>query len=74
MLKPIRVFSKELELLAEIDNYESFIFTRRYYSYGEFEISINRYKIGAEHLKRSNYILAGADTNKIGVIRKVKYH
>jgi hypothetical protein len=72
MLKSIRIFSKQLELLAEIDGYESLIFTRKYIGYGEFEININRHKLYTEYLQKGNIILIGTSYNKIGIIKKIE--
>jgi hypothetical protein len=68
-IKPIRVFDKEINLLAEIDDYESLQFTRRFYTYGEFEININLNKNNTEYLQKDNIIVLGKDTNKIGIIK-----
>lgn len=68
-IKTIRVFDKDLNFLTEIDNYESLQFTRRYYSYGDFEINININKNNTEYLQKDNIILLGKDTNKIGIIK-----
>ena len=40
-MKSIRILDKNINLLAEIDNYESFNLVRRFYKYGEFELRIN---------------------------------
>lgn len=68
-MKPVRIFSPTLQLLAEIDDYESLIFTRNWHSIGEFELTINRYKQHTDKLEQGNLILLGSDTHKIGIIR-----
>ncbi|MBY6278111.1 siphovirus ReqiPepy6 Gp37-like family protein [Symbiobacterium thermophilum] len=68
-MKPIRILTPILELLAEIDNYESLLFIRCWHEVGEFELRINQYKRHAELLQRGNLIMLGASRNKVGIIR-----
>ena len=68
-MKPIRILTPTLDLLAEIDNYESLLFTRRWHEVGEFELRINRHKRHTELLQRGNLIMLGSHTNKVGIIR-----
>jgi hypothetical protein len=68
-MKPIRILTPALDLLAEIDNYESLLFTRRWHEVGEFELRINRYKQHTELLQRGNLIMLDASRNKVGIIR-----
>ncbi|QSB48756.1 siphovirus ReqiPepy6 Gp37-like family protein [Parageobacillus toebii] len=68
-MKPIRILTPVLDLLAEIDDYESLLFTRRWHEVGEFELRINRHKRHTELLQRGNLIMLGASRNKVGIIR-----
>ena len=68
-MKSIRILTPQLDLLAEIDNYESLLFTRRWHEIGEFELRINRHKQHTEFLQRGNLIMLGASRNKVGIIR-----
>lgn len=68
-MKPIRILTPPLDLLAEIDDYESLLFTRRWHEVGEFELRINRHKRHTELLQRGNLIMLGANRNKVGIIR-----
>ncbi|RDE19252.1 siphovirus ReqiPepy6 Gp37-like family protein [Parageobacillus thermoglucosidasius] len=68
-MKPIRILTPQLDLLAEIDNHESLLFTRRWHEVGEFELRINRHKRHTELLQRGNLIMLGASRNKVGIIR-----
>ncbi|WP_240371676.1 siphovirus ReqiPepy6 Gp37-like family protein [Anoxybacteroides rupiense] len=68
-MKSIRILSTQLDLLAEIDNYESLLFTRRWHEVGEFELRINRYKQHTELLQRGNIIMLGSHRNKVGIIK-----
>jgi Siphovirus ReqiPepy6 Gp37-like protein len=68
-MKPIRILTPALDLLAEIDNYESLLFTRRWHEVGEFELRINRYKRHTKLLQRGNPIMLGSHRNKVGIIR-----
>lgn len=69
-MKPIRIFTPSLELLGEIDDYESLIFTRRWHKFGEFQITINETKQNVEHLQKGNLILI--EKNKSGIIRHIE--
>jgi hypothetical protein len=68
-MKPIRILTPILDLLAEIDNYESLLYTRRWHEVGEFELRINRYKKHTELLQRGNLIMLDSSRNKVGIIR-----
>jgi hypothetical protein len=68
-MKPIRILTPILDLLAEIDDYESLLFTRRWHEVGEFELRINRHKRHTELLQRGNLIMLGSHRNKVGIIR-----
>lgn len=68
-MKPIRILSKELDLLGEVDNYLSFSFTRKYYSYGEFQLATNIKVQNADKLNVGNLLMLGNDKFKVGIIR-----
>jgi hypothetical protein len=68
-MKPIRILTPILDLLAEIDNYGSLLFTRRWHEVGEFELRINRHKRHTELLQRGNLIMLGSHRNKVGIIK-----
>ncbi|MGH4125092.1 MAG: siphovirus ReqiPepy6 Gp37-like family protein [Clostridium sp.] len=65
---PIRILDKDFNLLAEIDNYESLIFIRRFFKVGEFELHININKEHTDKLLEGNLILLGTKLNKVGII------
>jgi len=67
--KPIRIFTPELGLLGEIDDYESFTPTYRYHAPGEFELVINLNKQGTDLLQKNNIIMFGADPKKVHIIK-----
>lgn len=68
-MKPIRILSSNLELLGEIDDYESLVFTRSYHDIGEFQIVINKNKHNVDKLQKNNIIIVGDDTKKAGIIK-----
>lgn len=68
-MKPVRVLSQSLELLSEIDDYESLIFTRRWHTFGSFELHINRHKNNTGTLQKGNLIILGSDQRKVGIIK-----
>ena len=69
MKKPIRILSNSMDILGEIDNYESMSFTRSWFGIGEIELRINRYKKYANTLLKDHLILIGNDLNKIFLIK-----
>ncbi len=64
-MQPIRVIDTEFNLLAEIDDYESLVWIRRWHKPGEFELHINASKQSTETLQKGCLVLAGS---KVGVI------
>lgn len=56
-----------MDLLAEIDNYESLIFTRSWHGVGSFELRMNRYKKHAETLQKRNLVMLCRE--KVGIIK-----
>ena len=67
-MKPIRIFTPDLEFLTEIDDYEALIFTRRWHKPGEFRVYINRHKQDADKLMKGNVIVLDKETHKAGYI------
>ena len=68
-MKPIRILSKELDLLGEVDNYLSFSYTRKYYTYGEFQLVTNIKIQNTDKLNVGNLLMVGNDKFKVGIIR-----
>ncbi|WP_310944609.1 siphovirus ReqiPepy6 Gp37-like family protein [Clostridium sporogenes] len=68
MIKFIRILDKDINLLGIIDSYESFNITRRFYSYGEFELRVSANKPHVDKLIKNNLILLGKDYNKVCII------
>ncbi|MFF5993720.1 siphovirus ReqiPepy6 Gp37-like family protein [Lysinibacillus sp. KU-BSD001] len=69
MKKPIRILSLNMDILGEIDNYESMFFNRSWHGIGGIELRINRYKKYADTLLKNNLILVGSDLNKVFMIK-----
>ncbi|MBB6716277.1 siphovirus ReqiPepy6 Gp37-like family protein [Clostridium gasigenes] len=65
---PIRIIDKDFNILAEIDDYESLIFIRRFFKVGDFELHININKQHTDKLIEGNMILLGNKLNKVGII------
>ncbi|MGO5076078.1 siphovirus ReqiPepy6 Gp37-like family protein [Clostridium sporogenes] len=68
---PIRIIDEEFNLLGEIDDYESLIFIRNFFTVGEFELHINLDKQNVNKLQEDNLILLGACFNKVGIIKHI---
>lgn len=62
----IRIIDPEFHLLGEIDDYESLIFTKRYDTFGEFQLTINKDKKNTAMLKRGCIIFI--DNTRAGII------
>ncbi len=62
----IRVLDKDFSFLGEVDDFENFIFTRRLFSYGEFELSINSDKKNTQLLTPEKIIYL--DSGRVGII------
>lgn len=58
-----------MDILGEIDNYESMFFNRSWHGIGGIELRINRYKKYADSLLKNNLILVGNDLNKVFIIK-----
>lgn len=58
-MQPIRIIDIEFNLLAEIDDYESLIWTRRWHKAGEFELHISVNKANTGELQKGRIIVAG---------------
>ncbi len=64
---PVRVLSPQFDLLEEIDDYQSLIFTRRYFRAGEFELHLSLDK-DTGVLQADNIIMLGSDGHKCGIV------
>lgn len=67
-MKPIRIFTPNIDLLGEISDYESLFFTRSFYGIGDLELRINRYKRYTDTLQKGNIIVVGKDNHKAYII------
>jgi len=73
MSLPVRIFDQSINLIGEVDDYESFFFERSWYKIGAFEITINRYKLYASAFQKGRFILAGNNLDSVGIITSIKY-
>jgi hypothetical protein len=65
----IRIMDSDLSIVAEIEDYESLVWTRRWHRPGEFELHINRHKKYADELIRGRLIMVDGDPARCGIIR-----
>ena len=70
---PVRIFDLNLNLVAEIDDYESLYFSRLWYAIGEFSITMNANKRYAGELKRGRIVLLKNYPDSVGIITQTKY-
>lgn len=69
MKKPIRILTTGMDIVGEIDNYESMFFNRSWHGIGGIELRINRHMKYANTLLKNNLILIGTDLNKVFIIK-----
>lgn len=63
-----RIYTPELQLLAEVDYYESLRLTRKWTGIGELELHISTSDGIGEFLQKDNVIIIGGDVRKAGFI------
>lgn len=69
MTLPLRIITRNFELVDEIDRYTSLQITRSWHGLGSLELRINRYMKGAESLQRGNIVFPIGQLNKAFEIR-----
>lgn len=69
---PLKILDYNLNLIAEIDDYENLMFNNKFYSIGDFEFHINKNKKYTEYLLENNFIMLGKNTSKVGVIMHIE--
>lgn len=67
----IYVLNKNLVVIAIIDNYKSLIWTKRYYTYGDFELYIPADEKLLNYLKQ-DYYLTRDDDDSVMIIEKIE--
>ena len=68
-MDPVRVFSPSLVFMGEVDDYNSLIYTRKWSTCGEFQITISKMN---PLLAEGNIIILGTDPRKNGIIKYVQ--
>ncbi len=68
MKMAVKILSNQFNFLGLIDDYETLIFHRKFYSVGEFELHINIEKKNTELLQKENLVWFNNDKYKVGVI------
>lgn len=72
-MQPIRIYDANINLIAEIDNYESLQFQRKMYNAGNFTIKLNYGIKYASELQKNRIISLGNSTKKVGIIKGIKF-
>lgn len=67
-MKSIRILDKDINLLGEIDNYQEFKLTRKFFNLSTFEMKISANSLHVPKLVKNNLILLGKDYNKVCII------
>lgn len=73
MSNPIRIFTPALDFVAEVDDYETAYFERKWYGIGEFSITINYNKLYATDFHKGRIILIGNNYDSCGIISAIRY-
>ena len=68
-MKSLRILSPDFQLLAEIDDYEYFMFRRSYHGIGKFELRINSNKQHADKLQKKNLVMLDNNPKRVGIIQ-----
>lgn len=69
MTLPIRIMTRDFDLIAEIDQYTSLQLTRSWHGVGSIDLRINRYLKHANELQRGRIIFPHNKLNKAYIIR-----
>lgn len=65
------ILNSSLQILGIIDTYKSAIWTRRYYTSGDFELYVPASDTNIDLLQKGNYVVRVDDTTKGAIIQKV---
>jgi len=70
----IRIFDKDVNLIAEVDAYQSLSFERKLFTSGVFKIKLNRGSKCAHEFKRNRLISVGNTGKKVGIIKQIQHN
>lgn len=62
----LRFFNKDLEFIGEIEDFTSFIYERKWFTYSEFQLTVDEFN--KELFKEGNYIVVNNDPYRSGKI------
>ena len=65
----IRFFNKDLDFIGEVDDFTSFIFERKWFTYSNFQLVVEEFD--KDLFKDGNYIVVNNDPYRSGQITKV---
>lgn len=68
----IRILSREIELLGQVDTFSSLSFKRQWQGIGEFQLVLSGAAKDAEKLKVGRIITLDADGHRAGIIQSIK--
>lgn len=68
-MMPLRIMTRNFQLLDEVDRYSSLQITRKWHGIGEIDLVINRYLKGADKLNRGCIVFPHNHLNKGFIIR-----
>ena len=72
MAYPIRILDSQFNLLTEISSYSSLIIRRNFYMGDTLNMTINRNKLGTEHLLEGNILYNPSSLDQVFIIRYAK--
>lgn len=68
----IRIFNKNIIPIAEIDDFQSYIFERSFYQIGSFELYLTMKKQYYNIFKEDYFIMFENDPKKVGIIKNIE--
>lgn len=67
----VTILNKDLDAVSIVDTYESFIWTDRYYKYGDFEL-YEAMRDGLLEFIQQDYYLQSRDSEHVMIIEKIQ--
>ncbi len=70
---PLRIFTPALDLVCEIDDYESFLWTSGFAQAGEFRIAMSLQSLWARELAHGRIVMPKGNEGRCGIITELRY-
>ena len=70
----IRIFDRNVNLIAETDTYQSLSFERKLFTAGVFKIKLNSNTLYADEFQKNRLVSIGNSGKKVGVIKQIQHN